>query len=184
MKNLSIVFSLLAFSGVAPALLHAQSGLDPADILKPLSDQWDSYSGDMTGKRFSPLKSINLNTIKGLGLKWANTSIATGCGPDGTGPAGAGGRGGGGGRGGAGALIVAGLGNGESNTCGPARFGGGMIYVDGTIYAATRDDVYSIDARDGTVLWHYYWKFRGGTSTGTRGPSMWHNYIYFTFHDD
>ncbi len=111
MKNLRTVFSLLAFAGVAPVFLHAQSGgLDPADILKPLSDQWDSYSGDMTGKRFSPLKSINLNTIKGLGLKWANTSITTGCGPDGTGPAGAAGRGGG--RGGAG-LIVAGLGNGE-----------------------------------------------------------------------
>ena len=122
MKNLTIVFSLLAFSGVAPVLLHAQSGLDPADILKPLSDQWDSYSGDMTGKRFSPLKSINLNTIKGLGLKWANTSITTGCGPNGTGPA-TGGRGGngGGGRGGGAGLIVAGLGDGESNTCGPAR---------------------------------------------------------------
>ena len=138
----------------------------------------------MTGKRFSPLKSINLNTVNGLTLKWANTSITTGCGPDGTGPAAAGGRGaGGGGRGGAG-LIVAGLGNGESNTCGPARFGGAMLFVDNTIYAATRDDVYSIDAHDGSVLWHYYWKFRGGTSTGTRGPSMWHNYIYFTFHDD
>ncbi len=189
MKKITIVFSLLAFFGGAPAFLHAQSGgLDPADILKPLSDQWDSYSGDMTGKRFSPLNSINLNTVKGLSLKWVNTSITTGCGPDGSGPAaGAGGRGGGGrgggGFGGAG-LIVAGLGNGESNTCGPARFGGAMLFVDNTIYAATRDDVYSIDARDGSVLWHYYWKFRGGTSTGTRGPSMWHNYIFFTFHDN
>ncbi len=179
MKKITIIFSLLA-----PVFLHAQSaGLDPSDILKPLADQWTSFSGDMTGKRYSSLKAINLDTIKGLSLKWANTSITTGCGPDGTGPARAGGRGGGGGRGVAG-LIVGGLGNGDSNTCGPARFGGGMLFVDNTIYAATRDDVYSIDARDGSVLWHYYWKFRGGTSTGTRGPSMWHNYIYFTFHDD
>lgn len=185
MKKITIVFSLLASFGAAPVFLHAQSGgLDPADILKPLSDQWTSFSGDMTGKRFSPLKSINLDTIKGLGLKWANTSITTGCGPNGTGPAAAGGRGGGGGGRGAAGLIVAGLGNGESNTCGPARFGGGMLFVNDTIYAATRDDVYSIDAHDGSVIWHYYWKFRGGTSTGTRGPSMWHNYIYFTFHDD
>src|ERR1700723_2348058 len=125
MKKFTTVFSLLAFASVAPVFLRAQSGgLDPADILKPLSDQWDSYSGDMTGKRFSPLKSINLNTIKGLGLKWVNTSITTGCGPDGTGPAaGGGGRGGGGGGGGGAGVIVAGLGNGESDTGGPARFG-------------------------------------------------------------
>src|SRR5580658_3090433 len=99
MKKITIVFSLL----IAPVFLHGQSGgLDPADILKPLSDQWTSFSGDMTGKRFSPLKSINLNTIKGLGLKWVNTTITTGCGPDGTGPAAGGGRGGG--RGGAGLI--------------------------------------------------------------------------------
>ncbi len=180
MNKIRIVISLLASLSAAPVFLHGQSGgLEPNDILKPLSDQWTSFSGDMTGKRYSSLKAINLNTVKGLSLKWANTSITTGCGPDGTGPAGASG----GGRGAA-ELIVAGLGNGESNNCGPARFGGGMLFVNDTIYAATRDDVYSIDAHDGSVLWHYYWKFRGGTSTGTRGPSMWHNYIYFTFHDD
>src|SRR6185436_13187038 len=133
MKKLTIVFSLLA----ASALLHGQSGgLEPADIMKPLSDQWTSYSGDMTGKRYSSLKSINLDTVKGLSLKWANTSITTGCGPDGTGPANAPG---GGGRGAAAGLVIGGLGNGESNNCGPARFGGGMLFVDNTIYAATRD---------------------------------------------
>ena len=31
-------------------------GLDPAAIMKPLSDQWTSYSGDLSGKRFSALK--------------------------------------------------------------------------------------------------------------------------------
>ena len=47
MKKLFFITSLLA----APMLLVAQSGgLDPADILKPLSDQWTSYSGDMTGQ--------------------------------------------------------------------------------------------------------------------------------------
>jgi alcohol dehydrogenase (cytochrome c) len=185
MKKIRIVFSLLASISAVPVFLHGQSGgLDPADILKPLSDQWTSFSGDMTGKRYSSLKAINLNTVNSLSLKWANTSITTGCGPDGTGPAFAGATGGGGGGRGVVGLIVGGLGNGQSNTCGPARFGGGMLFVNNTIYAATRDDVYSIDAHDGSVLWHYYWKFRGGTSTGTRGPSMWHNYIYFTFHDD
>jgi alcohol dehydrogenase (cytochrome c) len=34
------------------------------------------------------------------------------------------------------------------------------------------------------VLWHNYWKTRGGTTTGTRGPGMWHNFLYFSQHDD
>ena len=34
------------------------------------------------------------------------------------------------------------------------------------------------------MLWHYYWKTRGGTSLQTRGLGMWHNYIYFELHDD
>ena len=55
--------------------------------------------------------------------------------------------------------------------------------VDGVslLRRVTLNDVesHAIDAHDGTVLWHYYWKYRGGTTTGTRGPSMWHNYIYF-----
>ena len=34
------------------------------------------------------------------------------------------------------------------------------------------------------MLWHNYWKTRGGTTTGTRGPGMWRNYIYFSQHDD
>jgi alcohol dehydrogenase (cytochrome c) len=190
MKKHLFITSLLA----APMLLVAQSGgLDPADILKPLSDQWASYSGDMTGKRFSALTHINTSTVKNLSLKWVNNGITTGCGPTGTGagaaaePApGGGGRGGrGGGGGGAAApIVVGGFGTGEVNNCGPTRFGGGILYVDGTLYGASQNDVYAIDARDGSVVWHYYWKYRGGTTTGTRGPSMWHNYIYFEFHDD
>src|SRR4029453_5645021 len=42
----------------SPAPPNAQAGgLDPMDVIKkPLSDQWTSYSGDMSGKRFSLLK--------------------------------------------------------------------------------------------------------------------------------
>ena len=54
----------------------------------------------------------------------------------------------------------------------------------GTLYAASPNNVFAIDARDGAVLWHNYWKSRGGTTTGTRGPSMLGNLIYFTQHDD
>ncbi|MEO8078313.1 MAG: PQQ-binding-like beta-propeller repeat protein [Acidobacteriota bacterium] len=185
MKKFLLVTSLL----VGPALLGAQSGgLDPAAIMKPLSDQWTSYSGDLTGKRFSALKLVNTTTVKNLSLKWLNSTLTTGCGPAGTGPAGAAAAPAGGGRGGGAGtptpIVVGGLGTGDVNQCGQARFGGGILFVDDVIYGASNNDVYAIDARDGTPLWHYYWKYRGGTSTGTRGVGMWHNYIYFEFHDD
>ena len=86
MKKLLILTSLL----FVPALLIGQSGLDPADMLKPLKDQWTSYSGDLTGKRYSALKLINTNTVKNLSLKWVASNITTGCGPTGTAPAAAG----------------------------------------------------------------------------------------------
>jgi alcohol dehydrogenase (cytochrome c) len=218
MKRLLLLISLFA----APALLLAQGapqtglvpgqpgwkgqtiqigqpnpnpgvgGLDPADIVKPLANQWTTYSGDFSGKRYSALKAVNTTTVKNLSLKWLNNSLTTGCGPTGNPPAGAaggpGGPGGGGGRGGGGGpaapIIVGGLGNGDVNNCAPARLGGGIIVADGVIYASSPDNVFAIDARDGTLLWHYYWKTRGGTSLQTRGVGMWHNYIYFELHDD
>src|SRR5262249_10587744 len=136
-------------------------------------------------------KQINTETVKNLSLKWINNGITTACGPTGAAASDGGGGGFGGGRGGRGGpagppapIIVGGLGNGEANNCGPARSGGGTIVTDGMIYAATPDNVYAIDARDGTVHWHYYWKTRGGTSLQTRGLGMWHNYLYFELHDD
>jgi alcohol dehydrogenase (cytochrome c) len=169
----------------APALLMAQSGLDPTDILKPLKDQWTSYSGDLSGKRFSALKQINTSNVKNLSLQWVNSNITTGCGPTGNPPAGTGGFAGGRGAPAASApIIIGGLGTGDANNCGPARPGGGILFVDGIIYASSPDNVWAIDARDGAVLWHYYWKTRGGTSLQTRGLGMWHNYIYFELHDD
>ena len=174
----------------SPASPNAHvGGLDPTDIIrKPLSDQWTSYSGDMSGKRFSLLKHVNANTVKNLSLKWV-TGLTTGCGPTGRPPVTVGGPGGfGGGRGGGGApaapINVGGLGNGDANNCGPARLGGGILFADGVIYASSPSNVYAIDARDGTPLWHYYWKTRGGTSLQTRGLGMWHNFIYFELNDD
>src|SRR5438045_2669674 len=154
MKKLLLLGSLL----VAPAVLFGQAqtgGLDPAEMVKPLADQWTSYSGDLSGKRFSALKLVNTNTVKSLSLKWVS-NLTTACGPTGTGPAaggaggGAGFAGGGGGFGGRGGgqggppapIIVGGLGNGDANSCGPARLGGGILFVNGIIYASTPDNVY------------------------------------------
>src|SRR5262249_9702486 len=156
--------------------------LDQARINKPLGDEWTSYSGDLTGKRFSSLKLVNKETVKNLSLKWI-TPLVQGCGQTGrdtgagggAGAAGFGGGGGGrGGRGGGGGggggdypIVVGGFGNGEANTCGPARLNGGILMVDGRLYAASPNNVFAVDARDGAVLWHNYWKSRGGTTTGT-----------------
>ena len=193
MKNFLSVTSLVTLLALTPALLPAQAernGVDPADANKPLADQWITYSGDYSGKRFSSLKQVNVNTVKHLSLEWLQPNITTACGPTGTAPAGGGGGGfGGGGFGGGGGaaaapIIIGGLGTGEANNCGPARLGGGILFVDGIIYASSPDNVWAIDARDGAILWHYYWKTRGGTSLATRGLGMWHNRIYFELHDD
>src|SRR6185437_5512086 len=142
-----------------PVIMLAQSGgLDPAETTKPLHDEWTSYSGDLSGKRYSGIKEINTQTVKNLSLEWMAQGIDTGCGPEGTGQAGAapagaggfGGFGGGGGRGGRGGgggaaapIIVDGFGTGEVNNCGPARFGGGVLYVGGVIYASAPDNVFA-----------------------------------------
>jgi len=176
-----ILISLL----IAPAASLAQKGLDPAQILKPLEDQWTTYSGDYTGKRYSSLKGVNASTVNRLSLAWV-TRFATACGPAGVANAGGGG-GGFGGRGGgepAAPIIVGGLGKGDLNTCGAPRLGGGILMVDGVIYMSSPDNAWAVDARDGAVLWHYYWKTRGGTHTGNRGMGMWHNNLYLEVHDN
>ena len=48
-------------SGQAPP---ATGGLDEARIMKPLSDEWTSYSGDLTGKRYSALKLVTKENVK------------------------------------------------------------------------------------------------------------------------
>ena len=65
----------------APARARAAArsmdeGLDPADVLKPLSDSWPTYSGDMTGRRYSSLTQINQATVKNLTLAWTSRLAA------------------------------------------------------------------------------------------------------------
>jgi alcohol dehydrogenase (cytochrome c) len=52
------------------------------------------------------------------------------------------------------------------------------------LYATSPDNLWAIDARDGTILWQFYWKTRGGTHTGHRGVGMWRNYLFMETHDD
>jgi alcohol dehydrogenase (cytochrome c) len=181
MKRPIVLFTSL----LIPALVFAQAPLNPAEILKPLADQWPTYSGDYTGKRYSSLTNVNPSTLKSLGLAWV-TRFSTGCGPNGVNTSGGGGGFGGGRFGGEAAapIVVGGLGKGDLNNCSGARLGGGILMVDGVIYMSAPDNAWAVDARDGTILWHYYWKTRGGTHTGNRGMGMWHNNLYLEVHDN
>jgi len=186
MKNKLLVLALLALGLMITTIpLLGQGALDSADMLKPLADNWTSYSGDYSGRRYSLLKDVTVNNVKDLSLKWINTGITTGCGPTGTGgnqsePGVVFGRGGGA----AAPIIVGGLGDGNTNRCGPARLEGGILEVNGIIYASTPSNVFAIDAHDGQLLWHYYWKVRPGHGLQNRGVGMWHGYIYFEEQDD
>ena len=180
---------LLPICVVTPALLLAQSrGLDQATQLRPPADSWPTYSGDLTGRRYSPLKSIDKTNVKQLSLAWVSRGFTEGTGPTGrsTVVPGPGGGGGGGGRGGPGAypLVVSGLGSGEFNAGGPAAIRGSILMVDGVLYPTSPDNVWAVDARDGSILWQYYWKTRGGTHTGHRGVGMWRNFLFVEFHDN
>ncbi len=173
-KRLLTVFFLLPLAAMAQIL-------DPATLLKPLADDWPSYSGDYSGKRYSKLTQINQSNVKNLTLAWSSRVTA------GAGNAG-GGRGGFGGFGGGGApTIIGGEGPGDVVTGG---FGGGsqirasILAVNGILYFTMPDNAWAMDARDGHVLWHYFWKTKGGTHIGNRGLGMWGNWLFMETPDD
>ena len=87
------------------------AGVDAAMLLKPLGDNWPSYSGDYSGKRYSSLTQVNQGNVKNLQLVWS-TRIQPGL------PAAAGGRGGGFGGGPVVPTIIGGEGTGELNDSG------------------------------------------------------------------
>ncbi|BDC48701.1 alcohol dehydrogenase [Bryobacterales bacterium F-183] len=160
------------------AFLQAQA-LDPVTLTKPLADSWPTYSGDYSGQRYSRLKQINTSNVKGLSLAWT-TRVTTGPGaPGGGGP--------GGGRfGGPPPIptIIGGEGSGELGGTGPANIRASILQVEGKLYFSTPDNAWAVDARDGRVLWHYYWKTKGGTHIGNRGLGMWGKWLYMETPDD
>ncbi len=151
---------------LAPALLAGQGrGLAPADIYKPLGDSWPTYSGDYSGKRYSALKQIDQSNVKNLTLAWVSRLVA--------------GAGGGGVP-----TTIGGEGNGEFPTTDNVNITGTFLEVDGTLYISGQDNAWAMDARTGRVLWHYFWKTRGGTHIANRGMGMWNDYLFFETPDD
>jgi alcohol dehydrogenase (cytochrome c) len=165
--NLSSIIAC-ALLMLAPVVMTAQeqSGLDPSAILKPLSDSWPTYSGDYSGKRYSTLTQINQNTVKNLTLAWvARLSAGPGAFVGGT------------------PTIVSGEGSADF-AGGGVTIKGSILQVDGVLYVSAPDNAWAVDARDGHVLWHYFWKTKGGTHIGNRGMGMWHNYLFLETPDD
>ena len=65
--KLSKVF--LTAVSLMPALAFAQGGgVKPEDLLKPLKNDWPTYNGDYSGKRFSELKQIDRTNVQHMTL--------------------------------------------------------------------------------------------------------------------
>lgn len=171
-RKLFLVVSLF----FVPSIVMAQ-GVDPAMLAKPATDSWPTYSGDYSGLRFSPLTQINQSNVKDLALAWVG-HVTAGAG-GGFGPA----------AGGAPTII-----GGEvaepvavvpiGGAAGALRLSGAILQVNGILYITAPDNAWAMDARDGTVLWHYFWKTKGGTHIGNRGMGMYGDWLFFETPDD
>ena len=181
-------FALTASILLAPVLFaqgpQPGGGLDPAAIKKPLGDDWPTYSGDYSGRRFSSLTQINQSNVKSLSLAWVS-KLTSGL------PATAGGRGGfpggggGGGRGGGGGAPVTVGGEGaEEFAFQGASVKGAILKVGDMLYVTAPDNVWAVSAHDGREVWRYFWKTRGGTHIGNRGAALWNNYLFFETPDN
>ena len=53
------------------SLAAAAQELDPKAIAHPVPGSWPTYTGDYSGRRFSPLAQVNQTTISRLNLKWS-----------------------------------------------------------------------------------------------------------------
>ena len=170
---------LLIGSICLPAVRGAAQGLDPATLLKPATDAWPSYAGDYTQRRFSILTQIDTSNVKHLSLAWVRRLTA--------GPGGADGGFFGGGGGG-GPVITGGIAQEPmtipGSTSGTPRLSGSILQVNGILYVTSPDNAWAMDARDGHVLWHYWWKSRGGTHIGNRGMAMYGDWLFFETPDD
>lgn len=166
----------IAMAALAPAIIlalaltttsHAQtgpaSGLTPDEILNPAPDSWPTYSGDYSGRRYSTLDQIDKSNVENLTLAWAARVTA---GPNDRG------------------VQIGGPGDGAAFANATARIRGSILVVDGVLYLSAPDNAWAVDARDGRVLWHYWWKTLGGIHIGNRGLGMWGDYLYLETPDN
>jgi len=161
MKRRRIVVSTVSI-GLFSCWIWAQS-LDPAHLLKPLAESWPTYAGDYSGKRYSALTQIDQSNVKSLTLAWLARLNG---GPGGT----------------VNVQTTVG-GEGEGEFAG-VTIKGAILEVNGVLYVSSPDNAWAVDARDGHVLWHYFWRTRGGTHIGNRGLGMWRDRLFMETPDN
>lgn len=166
---MKILIGLVLIAGVV-------FGQDQAALRKRLENDWPTYSGGYTGQRYSKLKQITTANGKGLSLAWTTRMVA---GPGAPG----GGFGGCRGFGPPGPPTIVG-GVGDQDFGGLANIRASVLAVDGKLYLSTPDNAWAVDARDGSVLWPYYWRTKGGTHIGNRGLGMYGKWLYMETPDN
>src|SRR5436309_10983356 len=151
-------------------------GLDPALLTKPATDSWPTYAGDSPQRRYRTLTQIDTTNVRHLSLAWVSRLTA-----------GAGGEGGFFGP----AAVPAVTGgvaenpvNTPGSTSGTPRLAGSILQVNGILYISSADNAWAMDALGGHILWHYWWKSRGGTHIGNRGMGMYGNWLFFETPDN
>src|SRR5262249_51930463 len=143
------------------------------------TDSWPTYSGDYSGKRFSTLEQINRSNVRNLTLAWASR-MAGGADAAGSGPFAppgpptiVGGEA-------AEAVVTGGL----FSSGAPISVRGSILQVNGVLYPTAPDNAWAVDARTGTVIWHYYWKTKGGTHTANKGMGLYKDWLFMETADD
>ncbi|HKO16931.1 MAG TPA: acido-empty-quinoprotein group A [Gemmatimonadaceae bacterium] len=168
---------LLVLSFCVPRAPLPAQGLNPATLLEPATDSWPTYAGDYSQRRYSTLTQIDTTNVRHLTLAWVSRLTA---GPGGGergffGPAGP-------------ATITGGVAENPVNipgsTSGSPRLAGSILQVNGILYVSSADNAWAMDALDGHVLWHFWWKSRGGTHIGNRGMAMYGDWLYVETPDD
>ncbi|MDP9049459.1 MAG: acido-empty-quinoprotein group A [Acidobacteriota bacterium] len=174
---MSVAKKLLLVCICAVPCLAAPGSPNPP--VSPLGDSWPTYSGDYSGKRYSTLTQINQGNAKNLTLAWV-ARVTGGMDAGGGGllappaaPTIVGGEV-------AEAVVTGGL----FSSAGPVSIRGAVLQVNGVLYASAPDNAWAIDARTGTVLWHYYWKTKGGTHTANKGMGIYKDWLYLETADD
>src|SRR6266581_1125053 len=141
-------------------------------------DSWPTYAGDYSQRRYSTLRQIDQTNVRHLTLAWVRRLTA---GPDAgegswfgppPGPP----------------AITGGVAEQPVTmpgaTSGSPRLSGSILQVNGILYVSSPDNAWAVDALDGHVLWHYWWKSRGGIHIGNRGMAMYRDWLYFETPDD
>jgi alcohol dehydrogenase (cytochrome c) len=175
MRTATLLFSMTL---CLPARWLVGQGVRPAMLVQPATDAWPSYAGDYSQRRYSTLTQIDKTNVRHLTLAWVRRLTAGPGGAEGAwwgpppGPP----------------AIIGGVTTEPVTipgvTSGSPRLSGSILQVNGILYVSSADNAWAVDALDGHVLWHFWWKSRGGIHIGNRGMAMYGDWLYFETPDD